>query len=371
MQKAYPDNPTVNYTYDNDSWLTQVTDPTGTYSFTFDNMGRLTGTTTSYSFLSNRTFTTAYSYDAGSNRVGFTDPEGGSTMYAYDTLNRLQTLTPPVAISGGSFGFGYDALSRRVSLTRPNAVNTTYGYDNLSRLLSVIHAKNGTTIDGATYTLDNAGNRTSKTDLQAGVTTNYGYDNIYQLLSATPNSGAAESYTYDSVGNRLSSAGVPSYSYNSSNELTSNSNASYGYDLNGNAVTKNDSTGITTYSWDFENRLSSATLSGAGGTVSFAYDPFGRRIRKISLDGTSIFAYDGDNLVEETDSSGGTIARYMQTDILDEPLAIMQSVGTNFYNVDGLGSATSLATSTGSLSATYKFARGVLERVGPESQDSG
>jgi len=43
----------------NDSRLTQVTDPTGTYGFTFDNMGRLTNTTTSYAFLSGRNFTTA------------------------------------------------------------------------------------------------------------------------------------------------------------------------------------------------------------------------------------------------------------------------------------------------------------------------
>src|SRR5208283_487415 len=81
--------PPVNYTYDNDSRLTQVTDPTGTYQFTFDNMG---------------------------------------------------TLTPPTAYGSGSFGLGYDALSRRTSLTRPNTVNTSYGYDNLSRLLSVTHA---------------------------------------------------------------------------------------------------------------------------------------------------------------------------------------------------------------------------------------
>jgi YD repeat-containing protein len=150
--------------YDNDSRLTQVVDPTGTYSFTFDNMGRLTGTTTSYSFLTSRTFTTAYSYDAASNRTGFTDPESGSSTYAYDTLNRLQTLTPPSTISSGNFGFGYDALSRRTSLTRPNSVNTSYSYDNLSRLLSVTHAKSGTTLDGASYTVDNAGNRTAKTD---------------------------------------------------------------------------------------------------------------------------------------------------------------------------------------------------------------
>ena len=65
----------------------------------------------SYAFLRGRNFTTSYAYDAGSNRTGFTDPEGGSTSYAYDTLNRLATLTPPAAISGGSFGFSYDALS--------------------------------------------------------------------------------------------------------------------------------------------------------------------------------------------------------------------------------------------------------------------
>jgi YD repeat-containing protein len=59
------------------------------------------------------------------------------------------------------------------------------------------------------------------------VATSYGYDNIYQLLSATPTSGAAESYTYDPVGNRLTSLGVSSYVTNSSNELTSTSNASY------------------------------------------------------------------------------------------------------------------------------------------------
>jgi YD repeat-containing protein len=121
------------------------------------------------------------------------------------------------------------------------------------------------------------------------VTTNYGYDNIYQLLSATPSSGMAETYTYDPVGNRLSSVGAASYNYNSSNELTSSSAATYGYDLNGNAVTKNDSTGITTYTWDFENRLTSVTLPGTGGTVSFKYDPFGRRIYKYSASGTSIF----------------------------------------------------------------------------------
>lgn len=153
----------MNYTYDSDSRLTQVNDPTGTYAFAYDNMGRLIGTTTSYSFLTGRNFTTAYTYDKASNRTGFTDPENGATTaYVYDTLNRLQTLTPPAAFTAtGNFGFTYDALSRRTQMTRPNSVATNYAYDNLSRLSSVLHQLSGNTIDGATYTVDNAGNRTA------------------------------------------------------------------------------------------------------------------------------------------------------------------------------------------------------------------
>ncbi len=98
----------MNYIYDLDSRLTQVSDPTGTYQFTFDNLGRLTATTTSYAFLT-RNFTASYAYDKASNRTSFTDPESGSTSYVYDTLNRLQTLTPPSAFTSGNFGFSYDA----------------------------------------------------------------------------------------------------------------------------------------------------------------------------------------------------------------------------------------------------------------------
>jgi YD repeat-containing protein len=201
--KTYPDTTTVNDTFDLDSRLTQVTDPTGTYQFTFDNMGRLTGTTTAYSFLSGRNFTTSYGYDADSNRTSFTDPENGLSGYVYDTLNRLQTLTPPAAISAGNFGFGYDTLSRRTSLTRPNSVNTSYTYDTLSRLLTVAHAKSGTTLDGATYTLDNAGDRLTRTPQPGGMASTFGNDNIYDLLSVTKSGSTTESYTYDPVGNRL------------------------------------------------------------------------------------------------------------------------------------------------------------------------
>jgi RHS repeat-associated protein len=210
------------------------------------------------------------------------------------------------------------------------------------------------------------GNQTAKTDWQASVTSNYGYDAIYELTSVLQGANTTESYTYDPVGNRLSSLSVSPYSYNASNELTSTPNATYGYDLNGNAVTKNDSTGITTYAWDFENRLTSVTLPAGGGTVTFAYDPFGRRIEKASSAGTSIYAYDGDNLVEETNSSGAVVARYSQGLNIDEPLAMLRSSTTSFYEADGLGTITSLTNTAGALAQTYTF-----DSFGKQTASSG
>lgn len=214
-----------------------------------------------------------------------------------------------------------------------------------------------TTIDGATYTLDNAGNRTAKTDQRTAVATSYGYDNIYQLLSATQGATATESYTYDPVGNRLSDLTTSGWSNNTSNELTSRPGVSYTFDNNGNELTKVDSTGTTSYTWDFENRLTQVTLPGTGGTVSFKYDPWGRRIYKSSSSSTSIYLYDGGSLVEETDSSGTAVARYAQNRSIDEPLAMLRGGATSYYEGDGLdsGSTTSLSNSAGTLTSTYTY----------------
>jgi len=354
--KTYPDSTAVGYTYDALSRLTQVTDPSGTYGFTYDNLGRLLGTGTQYSFLSG-TLTNSYGYDAASNRTSFTDPAGGTSNYTYDTLNRLTNLED---FNSANFGFGYDVLGRRTSLTRPNGVDTSYSYDNLSRLLSVLH--NGGTLPGSTsYVVDAAGNRTSKTALQqadpnpVSVTSNYTYDNIYQLTQAVVGGNLAESFTYDAVGNRLTSVSPASYSYNSSNQLTSTSAATYTYDNNGNTTSKTDTNGTTYYTWDYENRLTSVTLPGTGGTVYFTYDPFGRRIRKVFTGTTTIYAYDGDNVVEELDGSGNLVAHYTQGTGIDEPLAMYRGLTTSYFHADGLGSITSLTNGSGQLAASYVY----------------
>jgi RHS repeat-associated protein len=332
--------------------IQQVTDPTGTYAFAYDNMGRLIGTSTQYTFLPGHNFQNSYTYDAASNRTSLTAPDGSTNSYNYDTLNRLTMLTNSLT---GQFGFGYDALNRRTQLTRPNGINTNYNYDSVSHLLSVLHQAGSTTLDGASYGYDYAGNRTSKTNYLNGTTWNYGYDAIYELLyellQVTQGGSTKESYSYDAVGNRLSSSAVPTYSYNSSNELTSNSSGSYTYDANGNTLS--DPSGKS-YSWDFENRLTQVVNPGVG-TTTFRYDPFGRRIQKSGPLGTTNFLYDSANLLEEVDNSGGVLARYNQTRGLDEELSELRAGATSYYEADGLGTITSLSNAAGVLANTYSY----------------
>lgn len=345
--KGYPDATGVDYVYDLVGKIKQVTDPTGTYGFAYDNMGRMIGTTTQYSFLPGITYSNAYAYDAASNRTQFTAPDGSTNTYAYDTLNRLSTLTDS---SAGQFTMGYDALSRRTQFARPNGLTTSYGYDQVSRLQSILHKLGVNTLDGATYAYDAAGNRTSKTNQLNSTVSNYGYDNIYQLTGVTQVATSTEIYSFDPVGNRLSSLLVPSYTYNSSNEITSAGASTFTYDNNGNTLSKNDGAGTTAYTWDFENRMTSVHPPGQT-TVTFKYDPFGRRIQK----GGSVYVYNGANLIQEADASGNLAARYVFGAGIDEPLAAYRGAIWEFYQADGLGSITSLSTTSGTISDSFTY----------------
>jgi RHS repeat-associated protein len=123
------------------------------------------------------------------------------------------------------------------------------------------------------------------------------------------------------------------------------------YDANGNTLS--DAQGRS-FTWDFENRLTSVTVPGSG-TTTFKYDFLDRRIEKSGPLGTTNYLYDVDNLLEEVDSSSNVLARYTQSRRIDEPLAILRSSTTSYYQADGLWSITALSNASGSISQTYTY----------------
>lgn len=240
-----------------------------------------------------------------------------------------------------NYTFTYDANNRRTTRTLPNGTTSTYSYDDGSRLTSILTTLGQTTIDSLSYTMDNAGNRTAKT--QNATNYSYAYDNIYRLTQATPSSGSPETYTYDPVGNRLTKAP----------DMPPNTNAT------------------TQYSYDDENRLTGVQITQNGNIkqLTFAYDPFGKRISKTIVQdaiGTDCqspnvcprtinYVYDGQNIIMEYDQTGNITAKYTHGPNIDEPLAVQQGTNTYYYHADGLGSITALSNASGSIVQTYSY----------------
>ncbi|HVH70781.1 MAG TPA: RHS repeat-associated core domain-containing protein, partial [Candidatus Dormibacteraeota bacterium] len=54
-------------------------------------------------------------------------------------------------------------------------------------------------------------------------------------------------------------------------------------------------------------------------------------------------------------SSGAVVARYTQTENIDEPIVMLRSSATSYYEQDGLSSVTSLSNSAGALAQTYTY----------------
>jgi len=67
--------------------------------------------------------------------------------YGYDAAGRLNSI----AQGSETFGYNYDALSRLESLTRPNGVTTNYEYDTVNRLKRLKHSSASQTIEDLQY----------------------------------------------------------------------------------------------------------------------------------------------------------------------------------------------------------------------------
>ncbi|MFA4829679.1 MAG: MopE-related protein [Thermodesulfovibrionales bacterium] len=365
-QKKYPDTTIEAFNYDAKGNLIYAGNQHIAYNLSYDSNGRLITSTDSGGL------TVKYEYDAVGNRVKMIMPDGKIITYKYDSNNRLIQLIS----DAGTFVFAYDSLGRRIKLLMPNGTYVTYSYDASSRLTNLTHkTSNGSVIASFAYTHDKVGNRLSKTTPDKAIF--YQYDALYRLteaLSSTPGyssntSGKGkgittatqqqkEFYSYDAVGNRLISDHNRTYFYNSGNQLISENGVSYAYDKNGNLISKTSSEGITTYAYDYENRLTKVTTPN-GTIAEFKYDPFGRRIeKKITENGittTKRYFYDNEDILFEYDENGSIGNRYIHGHGIDEPLAMINNKGTFYYHADGLGSIVALTDKGGSTVQTYEY----------------
>ncbi len=253
--------------------------------FEYDFLGRQTKVTDAYGKFETST------YDEVGNLKSKTDRIGRTSTYEYDDFNRLTRETDP---DNNATRYGYDPAGNKVSTMTAALKTTHFEYDNANRLTKVtdplakIHS----------YTYDAANNKKSETD-KLGRVTAYSYNLLNRLVNTTNPANSVTSYTYDNSGNRLteSLAGKASlFEYDALNRLKKithpgGQTEQFGYDADSNATSKTD---------------------GANQTINFTFDALNRMTSKNLPDTTSVaYEYDQwDNLTHLSDSSGTTSYTY-------------------------------------------------------------
>jgi RHS repeat-associated protein len=368
-------NYVATYTYDNANRLTVEQDTFSKYTLTYDNANRVTNVSTSGS-PNGPQVNVGYGYDNFNNITLISLPTSISEAFTFDSDNRLVNLVVSKSsweVNQPTVTMAYDAASRLTSMTKVNnaTLTSTYSYDNADRLTGITHKSGSTTLMTLTYGYDNANQLTSYAGPDGSIT--YGYDNDGQLTGTT---GAHnETYTYDKEGNRTMTGYVTSIG----NRLLSDGTYSYTYDNDGNMLTQTRiSDGqVTSYTWDFRNRLTEVLIKTSGGTTvqddKFTYDLANRRIGKNTLSGGQSWTlYNGVNPLLDYNSSLSLQYEYLYGNSIDFLLGRADTNGNPmWYLTDKLGSVRADVNNTGSVidTITYDTFGNIISESSPSSGD--
>jgi RHS repeat-associated protein len=324
----------------------------------------------------------------------------GDTLYGYDAAGRLGTVNRD---QGANLTYAYDgSLPIDTTWNGPLAGSVTRAYDNNFRvtLLSV----NGADPIALSYDLDGlltqAGSLTLTRNAQNGlitgaalgsITETMSYDAFGDTATYTVNQSGnpvyATTYTRDALGRIASKSetigGIAhtfAYTYDLAGRLTEVRQdnvltASYGYDSNGNRLSRTDGTGTLTATYDAQDRLEQfgattyvhnaagerQSTTAAGQTTSYQYDTLGNLTRVTLPGGTQIeylldgaqrrvgktrdgalvqgFLYqDGLRPIAELDAGNNVVSRFVYAGGSNVPAYMIKAGVTYAIVTDHLGS---------------------------------
>src|SRR5208282_1414049 len=296
--------------------LTNMVDGVGTTVYTYTSTGQLL---TEDGPFTDDTVTNVYANELRVG-LGLQQPTGNWTNgFGYDAARRLTSVTSPA----GTFSYAYDPIRQMKpgGIALPTSSYVTNTYDPVARVLSTLLVKStGSTLDGASYGYNVAGQRTSFTNA-AGAYVDYAYDPIGQLMVATSSTSSQDrGYLYDAAWNlqQLTNNGsVKTYTVNGLNELTAIGSTSYSYDENGSPTATTTAISTSTNTYDAENRLIAAEETTVPPKLTtFIYDGLGRLRAQSQWVWTNSGGGGGDGDVEPNGSGGGGSGAWVLTNAL-------------------------------------------------------
>ncbi|MDO6541918.1 RHS repeat domain-containing protein [Photobacterium sanguinicancri] len=294
----------------------------------------------------------AYSYYGNGLVKTVIAPDGNEANYQYDRANRLSVAT----MKGyGSVVFSEYSGQLPKKMAYPGGVTRQQGYDGFSRLNKIdITDIKGKVIERIDYLHDAVGNITSKAT-QAG-NYQYTYDSLDRLTGVEqPKPLKNRTFSYDAVGNRLSSNDEAVWQYNQNHQLVQKGSTYYRYDNNGNVVTEQqgstDAPFKTVNHYNTNTRLTKVEQQGTV-VATYDYDAMGRRVSRTTAEGTQYFLYNHQGLIGEYDELGNLLSGYQYppgetwgTNPWYQKTT--QGAGGGFYQNDHLGAPISLSKNNG------------------------
>ncbi len=305
---AYPDtgNPatsthplTTTIGYDAGQMVTQIAGPSGTSlntAYTNGVMSQLSmtnqGSTLSQINLSR---------DSRGRIYAASDLVGSMAQYKYDkSSNRTKVLDG----LGHSTTFAYGGNNELTRITWPNANFQTFAYDGGGRVSTFVDERNNSIV----YTYNPVSALTDVTANNNSVThIHYTYDVLGNVLTAT-NSTGSRTYTYDTVGATSSGRLMQVTTYIAALPAGHNTfNVSYTYYSDGKVHTLTTPAGLTTYTYDTDDRLSNMTDPFSNSTT-WTYDHAGRATNESTLPSGGVpistsYIWGGSNLVGDPSTS--------------------------------------------------------------------
>jgi RHS repeat-associated protein len=334
-----PATPDVSFDYDELGRRLWMTDGTGTTTYTWDSLSRLTSST------DGSDATVGYGWDIGGHNTSITYPGGGTVTRGHDDAGRLTSVTDWLT---NTTTFGYDANSNATTRTLPNGTTRTDAHDRANRLTSIAHGAAGTSFASFGLQLNDVAIPTAITP------------------SGVPEPVQTYSYT---ARDQLQAVNGGTYSYDGSDNLTGlPSGAVLAYDI-GNQLQSSTLAGqTTTFGFDGRGNRTSVTPPAAPAT-SLAYD---QPNRLVAYGTGATYAYNGDG-IRMSKTVDGVQRRFVWTGV---GLPALLKDGTDFYvygpngtpieriasdgsvvqvHADHLGSVRALTDATGAVVGTFAY----------------
>jgi len=325
-------DPALNQTsYAYGSSSATITDPNGGATvYTYDSSGRLSQVKDALLFHED------YQYDASNNKTQVTDKRGNAWAYTYDGMGNVLTAKDPLL---DTTACTYSGQNKLLTKTLPGGESTANAYDASDNMTGVQQKDSSGSVKATTsyaYPATSYGLPSSKTDAD-GHTTGYGYSANGDLVSVTTPLGNRTQWGYNGLGvktsrtdalGRLTGYTLDGWDRVTTTTYPNTATKTVSYDADANVTGFTDATGTTSRTYDADNRLLSEGKGGAP-VVAHSYDATGKL-----------------GLLSTTTDANGRVLTYAYT-ALNQLSTVAEAAGTATYAYDADGNQTGLTNPNG------------------------